>query len=107
MKRLLVLLIPAVLLAGCAHRHFRLDGAFLEIYVKAPGSAAVFFASSLDGYELHPATRAGRNTWSVRVPADSEFSYFFKVDGRMLLPECEYREYDEFGSKNCVYIPGM
>jgi hypothetical protein len=107
MKKLLVLMTAAVLFTGCAHHYYRLDDKTLEIYLKAPGASSVLFASSLDVYVPHPASRTGRDTWVMRVPADREFSYFYKVDGRVFIPECEYRENDELGSENCVYIPGM
>jgi hypothetical protein len=107
MRKLLVFFIAAALFTGCAHHYYRLDNKTLEIYLKATNASTVIFASSLDGFEPHPASKAGRGTWVVRVPADREFSYFYKVDGHVFIPECEYREYDEFGSENCVYIPGM
>jgi hypothetical protein len=106
-RKLLLLVIPALFLTGCAHHYYQFSGSDLEIYLKAPGASSVLFASSLDGYEPHPALKAGRSTWVVHVPKDREFSYFYKVDGRVFVPECAYREYDDLGSESCVYIPGM
>jgi hypothetical protein len=36
-----------------------------------------------------------------------QFSYFYLVDGEVFLPECTLTESDDFGSRNCVYAPGM
>lgn len=107
MKMLFMALISAALFTGCAHHYYRLEDNSLELYLKAPGASSVVFASSLDGYAPHLASRAGRGLWVVRVPGDREFSYFYKVDGRVFIPECDCHEYDELGSENCVYLPGM
>ena len=32
---------------------------------------------------------------------------FYIVDGAVYLPQCRLKEQDDFGSANCLYIPGM
>jgi hypothetical protein len=107
MRRLFTLLVPVFILAGCAHSAYVLDGDTLEVRLRAPGASSVLFLSSLDGYAPRPAMKEGKETWVVRVPAGREFSYFYKVDGQVFLPECGSREYDDLGSESCVYVPGM
>lgn len=107
MKKLVFLLLVSVLLsAGCARHYHRIEDGTLEMFLKAKASS-VLFASSLDNYTPVPAVRTGRETWVVSVPAGREFSYFYVIDGAVFVPECTYRESDEFGSENCIYIPGM
>jgi hypothetical protein len=43
----------------------------------------------------------------VSAPAGEGFSYFYLVDGRVLVPECAYREDDGFGQGSCIYLPDM
>jgi len=97
-----------MVLAGCASHYHRLENDSVAFFLKAPEASSVLFASSLDGFRAHPAVKADDKTWIARVPApEGEFSYFYIVDGAVFVPECPYREYDEFGSENCVYVPGM
>jgi hypothetical protein len=107
MKRILMLLLVIILLAGCTRHYLRTEGDTVKLYLRAPDAREVFFASSLDGYALHPAQKDGRSTWMACVPAHDEFSYFYIVDGRVVTPQCAYRQQDDFGSDSCVYVPGM
>jgi hypothetical protein len=76
-------------------------------FLKAPEADNVLFVSSLEGYKPFPAQSTDRKTWVVRMPSSQEFSYFYLIDGELFVPDCPYREYDEFGYENCIYIPGM
>ena len=109
MKKLILQLTAAALfLAGCAatHYHERQPGR-VTLYLKAPGAAKVEFVSSLDAYNPHRASRLSGSRWAVTVAPHAEFRYFYIVDGSVYLPECEFYEKDDFGSRNCVYVPGM
>ncbi|MRR14577.1 hypothetical protein EG833_03950 [archaeon] len=107
MRKTLLTLVVLVVLSGCARHYYRVSEGGLDIFLKAPEAETVFFSSSLDGYVSLPADRADRTTWVVRMPQDREFRYFYIIDGAVTVPECACREYDEFGSENCIYIPGM
>ena len=61
--------------------------------------------NSLDEYKLRKVKKKGTGIWEISVPGDLEFRYFFMVDGVVYLPECEYREADDFGSENCIFVP--
>jgi len=45
---------------------------------------------------------------SLRVLADHGRAITFLIaDGVIYLPPCRFKEYDDFGTENCIYIPGM
>jgi hypothetical protein len=96
-----------MVLAGCGSSHYyRVADNTLDLYLKSPGAEKVWFASSLDGYQPHPAEKRNDSAWRVTVPGNHEFTYFYLVDGAFYLPPCKFKELDDFGAKNCVYIPG-
>ena len=98
----------ALFMMGCAaaHYHEREPGG-VTLYLRAPGAEQVEFVSSLDAFNPHRASKLDGSRWAVTVAARSEFRYFYIVDGSVYLPECEFYEKDDFGSRNCVYVPGM
>ena len=94
-------------LGGCTHHHHRVKIGSVHFVLTDPVAKEVNFAYSLDGYEIHTAQKTGIWTWEVKVPGQSEFRYFYLVDGRFFLPKCGLREQDDFGTQNCIYSPGM
>jgi hypothetical protein len=105
-------LLPAIVLvlalAGCGSSHYyRVRANSLDLSLNKPGSENVSFASSLDGFQLHPAEKKGGSTWAVTVPANRAFTYFYIVDGAFFIPSCKLKQLDDFGSKNCVYLPDL
>ena len=108
MKRLILLLLATVLsLIGCAAKHYHeRQSDRVTLYLRAPGAEKVEFVSSLDAYNPHRARRLKGSRWAVTVATNSEFRYFYLVDGAVFLPECELYEKDDFGSRNCLYVPG-
>ena len=111
MKRLTAAacLAMAILAAGCATRQpvYRIAADRLTIRIDLPRAETVLFASSLDGYRLHDARRAGGGAWEIDLPAQREFAYFYKVNGKIYLPACRLTETDDFGSRNCLFLPGL
>ena len=108
MKRDIMLWITIILGAtGCATHYYKVQADRINIYLKAPTAGKVDFASSLDGYKIHAAKKINTQTWTVTVPASSEFKYFYIVDGVLYLPACQFKEKDDFGSVNCIYTPEM
>ncbi|MDA3832294.1 MAG: hypothetical protein PF495_02760 [Spirochaetales bacterium] len=104
------LLVVAVLFVftGCAGSHFyKVKEDVVHIYLKNPDAKVVYFASSLDGYKPVRAKKINDKIWEVIVPAYVEFKYFYIVDGNVYLPSCRLKENDDFGSHNCIYVPGM
>ena len=94
-------------LAGCKaiHYHER-QSERVTFYLRAPDVKKVVFVSSLDAYNPHRASKLSGSRWAVTVVSNSEFRYFYILDGSVYLPKCEFYEKDDFGSLNCVYLPG-
>ena len=102
------LAIILLVFSGCGSGHYyRVEEGTVSIYLNGSEATLVYFASSLDGYELHKADRIDDDTWEIRVPSDNEFKYFYIVDGVVYVPPCRMTEKDDFGSENCIFVPGM
>lgn len=96
------------LLMGCLSRHYsivREDA--VHLYLERPGAKVVYFASSLDGFALHKTRSSDEKTWEAIVPAHGEFSYFYIVDDVVYVPPCRFKEQDDYGATNCIYVPDM
>lgn len=93
-------------LAGCAPGHFidRQAGG-VTLCLDVPDAGEVLFAASTDGFQLHPTKKNRGGVWTINNVADREFHYFYIVDGRVYVPDCQYRERDDFGASNCIYQP--
>ncbi len=106
-KSFLVLIIAGLVLTGFTKHYYNVNKDVARFYLEKPESKQVFFLSSLDGYRPHKAREISANTWQVKVPAHAEFKYVYNVDGNIYVPPCKLKENDNFGSQNCIYIPGM
>jgi hypothetical protein len=108
MKRLAWILILLVFgVSGCASHYYSIKNDVLHLYLLKPEVRSIYFASSLDAFELHSVKSMDGKTWEVQLPTDREFKYFYLVDDAVFLPPCRFMEPDDFGSKNCIFIPGM
>jgi hypothetical protein len=101
------LFIIAVSLTGCASHYYQVKNHALYFYLKAPDARKVEFAHSKDGFTLHRAEKIDARTWRVRVPADSEFTYFYLVDDTLFPVPCQLKEKDDFGFENCIFMPDL
>ena len=102
------LAILLLVFAGCGAGHYyKVEEGTVSIFLNGSEANLVYFASSLDGYKLHEADRVDDGTWKVQVPSYNEFKYFYIVDGVVYVPACRMTEKDDFGSENCIYVPGM
>jgi hypothetical protein len=104
-KWFLLLYIMVFWIVGCAGHFYRIEKGKVTFYLELSAARRVEFAYSLDEYKLRMVKKKGTGTWEISVPADLEFGYFFMVDGVVYLPECQYREADDFGSENCIFVP--
>jgi hypothetical protein len=103
---ILLLTVASLGLGGCTASHYyerKSDG--VTFYLRARGARKVAFAYSLDAYRPRLASKAGDSCWVVSVTDGSEFQYFYIVDGAVYVPACKFHEKDDFGSRNCVYVP--
>lgn len=103
-----VLTAGILLTAACAPKHYtETRGGDLSLYFKQPGAEEVIFASSIDQYRHHPASKVQGDLWEVTVSLQDEFDYFYIVDGVVTLPGCRLTVNDDFGSKNCLFVSSM
>jgi hypothetical protein len=108
MKRLVLVLVAfGAVVTGCTGHYYIVKADSVDLYLKKPGAEVVYFFSSLDGYRPHRAEKVDAQTWKVTVPANTEFKYFYRVDGHEYLPSCKLRENDDFGGQVCIYSPGL
>ena len=106
MRRCLISVFAAlILMSGCARSFYRVADDRVTFYLDLPDAQQVYFAYSLDEYRLHEIKKKPAGTWTIAVPADIEFRYFFIVDEAVHLPDCKIREADDFGSENCIFEP--
>jgi hypothetical protein len=96
-----------LLLAGCTAHYYKICDDRVIFFLKMPNARIVYFASSLDQFELHPAKKISSGMWEITLPASREFRYFYKVDGFVYLPNCKLSEKDDFGTENCIFVPYM
>lgn len=89
---------------GCAAHYYKTEGNYLYLYLKKPEANSVYFLCSLDGFKFHKANKVGDNMWEVKVPHQIEFRYFYIIDGEPFVPDCKYKEADDFGSSNCIFV---
>lgn len=102
-----LLVVVIVMLVGCASHDYWVKNNKLYLSLNKPDAKTVYFASSLDGFRLHKTEKLDANTWQIAVPAGTEFRYFYMIDGLLYVPPCRFKERDDFGTENCVYVPGM
>jgi hypothetical protein len=92
--------------AGCAPRHFiSKQASGVTFSLDVPEATEVLFASSLDQFRLHPTKKNHGGAWVTDNYANRELHYFYIVDGSVYIPDCSYRENDDFGKTNCIYQP--
>lgn len=73
------------------------------IVIRLPDARKVEFVCSCRNFAPAPAKKINNKMWSVTIPKSREFTYFFLVDGREYLPDCEFRQTDDFGSEICIH----
>ena len=103
----LIAVIIFIGLSGCIPKHYTrnsLDS--VTLYLRLPGVSTVQFASSLDHYQVHDTQKNTLGSWAISVPLSAEFKYFYIVDGSVHLPDCRFKEHDDFGEAK-LYLPSM
>ena len=90
---------------GCAGHFYRNQPDAVVLYLKAPSAQSVEIAASCSQFTRQSAVRGSRGIWSVSMPKDVSFSYFYIVDGDYYLPVCDLKENDDFGQANCIFEP--
>ena len=91
---------------GCASKHSVTQTSDSLLFsLHRPKATQVQFASSVDNFALHDTAKNKKGDWLVRVQPVKALSYFYVVDGSVYLPDCRFKETDDFGSENCLYQP--
>ena len=104
--RLLLILGLMTLTTGCATHYYEVQGDRLTLILDKSDARQVLLACSLDGFEPREAQKKdGR--WVVCLPADIQFRYYYVLDGEVFLPPCQMKEFDDFGSENCIFDPHL
>lgn len=108
MKRQIIFMLIALgTMVGCATPYQKIKGDQVILHLKDATGQTAFFASSLDGFQRHPLTRQSKDAWRITLPADQEFTYFFILDHQPVIPDCLYKERDDFGFENCIFTPDL
>ena len=106
MSRWLAIIFLVACLQGCAPLHYvTIKADTVTLYLQAPQAMRVQFASSADHYTRHEAIRDRNGSWSVNGPKNQEFQYFYLIDGQFFIPDCRFRQSDDFGTTNCRHLP--
>ncbi|MBL4903805.1 MAG: hypothetical protein JKY62_14305 [Desulfocapsa sp.] len=94
------------LCAGCASHHYITNNHdSVTLYLRLADADHVQFASSIDKYELHDSRKNGLGFWEINQAITPGSKYFYIVDGVAYIPDCRFKENDDFGSENCLYQP--
>jgi hypothetical protein len=92
--------------AGCAHHPYITQSReSVSLFLRLPDAVQVQFASSVDRYQLHDVRKNWWGFWEISLPLTPESRYFYVVDGSIYIPDCRFKETDDFGSENCIYLP--
>lgn len=107
-RSVIALIIFLAVLTACAPVHeYVIRDNRLHLLLRKPEAKTVQLASSLNSFRLQRAEKLDKSAWRIITSAGVEFSYFYIIDGFMYVPECKFKERDDFGMENCLYIPGM
>jgi len=104
-KRSILTVLALFAAIGCTAHYQVIDNGHVEMYLTAPQAKSVVLVISGDQFEEVQALRDDSGRWKVTLNRLNEFKYFYLVDGRAYLPDCPFRENDDFGSNNCIFSP--
>ena len=108
MKKLLIAGMVAAMLSGCSTVSYsvkRYDHT-IAFYARIPNAKTVYFVSNLTNFKKVKAKKESGNLWKATLPYNGGIvRYFYIVDGKVYLPPCKSYEKDDFGGKDCVYLP--
>jgi len=106
MKSLILAMLLLAALPGCVSKHYVEQNSDLLVFsLRLPEANHVQFSSSADNFILHDTVKNKSGIWQQTVPVGIELKYFYIVDGSVYLPECQFKETDDFGAENCLYLP--
>lgn len=99
-------MLALTLLAGCAPQHTaRLEQDLVTLTLWAPEAGEVRLLASYDHFTPQTAVRDRQGNWRSSDLPNIDFSYFYRVDGKTVTPDCRVTSNDDFGTTNCRHIP--
>jgi len=104
-QSIIPVLIILFIAGGCTAHYHVIDNGQVEMYLTAPQAESVVLVISGDPFREVHALRDDSGIWKVTLNRLDEFKYFYLVDGEAYLPDCPFKEYDDFGSNNCIFSP--
>ena len=106
MKQSIISVLTVLFVAGGCTAHYHvIDNGKVEMYLTAPQAESVVLVISGDPFREVQAMRDDSGIWKVTLNRLNEFKYFYLVDGKAFLPDCPFKENDDFGSNNCIFSP--
>lgn len=92
---------------GCSTISRVNPGNTTTLTLEVDDAASVDFVCSLDQFKSRAMRRVDNARWSIRVPDNHYFTYYYMVDGKIHVPDCRLKETDDFGSVNCIFEPAL
>lgn len=105
-SQVILLLTVGLMLSGCSTHFYKVQEDEVTIYLRQPDVETPVFFCSLDDYSARKMKKK-LGFWMVTLPANNPFRYFYVLDGNPFIPSCKMREYDDFGSENCIFEPEL
>ncbi|MGA1845633.1 hypothetical protein [Deferribacter abyssi] len=104
MKKMLIVLLSYSFISCAAHYVKKKDNDLI-FYLRDNAFKNVELYVDIDNFKKHEAKKIKNDIWVAKIkqPASKEIKYFYKVDGRLYIPDCELREKDDFGGENCIF----
>lgn len=107
-QRLMLLALVTVMVQGCASGNVsRMPDGQVKLSVFKPFAADVVLCTSTTGFDSHTPVSKTLGSWLFTVSGHDSFAYFFLVDGEVFVPDCVFRENDDFGRYNCLFSADM
>lgn len=103
--KLILIFVDILILCSCATHYQQIKTDRVELYLKKKGAKEIKIAYGLDQFTPHDTQKISNSKWMASIPTNKEFRYFYIVDGEVYLPDCHYKEKDDFGSENCIFQP--
>jgi hypothetical protein len=95
----------SIWIAGCVRHYYKVQDNTVTFYLLVPEAKNVYFSYSTDQCRLHKVKKNKLGIWEHVAPSEFEFSYYYIVDGDIYVPTCEFKETDDFGGQNCIFVP--
>ncbi len=107
MKKLLIAGMVAIMLSACSTTSYsvkRYDDT-ISFYAKIPKAKVVYFVSNLTNLKKIKSKKESKDIWKTTLHYTGGVIRYYIVDGKIYLPPCRSYEKDDFGGRDCIYLP--